>query len=84
MLLNRLAAREALTGKVLRTPSKWKPNFAEYSFRNCLENSRRPLERAFLPPRGCRSTTLRPLLGAFEAMTRDPFRFSKQFLNDVG
>src|SRR5215217_4706821 len=54
-------------------------NFGEYPFRNCLENSRRLLERRFLPPGGGRSTPLRALLGAYGDPIRAPFRFSKQF-----
>jgi hypothetical protein len=47
--------------------------------RDCLENSRRHLERASLAAGSGRSGPLRPLLAAFGVPIRDLFRFSKQF-----
>src|ERR671915_265648 len=49
------------------------------AWRNCLENSRRLLDHTSSATRGGRSRLLKPLLVAFVAPMRDPFRFSKQF-----
>src|SRR5215211_5855686 len=56
-------------------------DFRECTFRNCLENSRRPLESTSSTARVGRSGLLRPILGAFGAPILDPFRISKQFLH---
>src|SRR5215216_1413650 len=53
----------------MRCASPSGANFGEFTFRNCLENSRRCLEHSSLTP-----------LGRFVAPIRDQFRISKQFL----
>src|SRR5215210_6898419 len=73
------ATDEQLVVPAFDQPSSFHALIHPIAWRNCLENSRRPLERGFLPPRGCRSTPLWPLLEVFGDSTRDPFRFSKQF-----
>src|SRR5918995_6364939 len=54
-------------------------NFREFTFRNCLENSRRCLESTTSAAEVGRSGLLRPILAAFGAPVLDPFRISKQF-----
>src|ERR671911_1183587 len=56
-------------------------DFGEFSFRNCLENSRRPFNRASLAAGSGRSVPLRPHLDAFATTILEPTRFSKQFLH---
>src|SRR5215203_7506502 len=57
-----------------RMPTSRKP-----PFRNRLESSRRPFNRASLAAGSGRSVRLRPHLTAFGTTILDPTRFSKQF-----
>src|ERR687897_3668977 len=59
-------------------------DFGEFSFRNCLENSRRPFNRASLAAASGRSVPLRPHLAAFGTTILEPTRFFKQFLVALG
>jgi hypothetical protein len=58
--------------------------FAEFTFRNCLENSRRPLERASCGGKKRLIGAFRPLLAAFGTPIWNLYRFSKQFLHALG
>src|SRR5215210_1386848 len=53
--------------------------FAEFSFRNCLENSRRHLTAPLWRQEAPESGFIRPLLAALGAPIRDLSRISKQF-----
>src|SRR5215217_9716262 len=53
--------------------------FAEFTFRNCLENSRRPLECASCRRKKRLIGAFRPLLAAVGAPIWNLYRFSKQF-----
>ena len=77
-ILRRLGSAVSTSGNAVHA------KFVEFTFRNCLENSRRrltaPLWRQVAPESGL----LRPLLAALGAQFRDLSRFSKQFLYEVG
>src|ERR671910_3216582 len=66
-------------GAMRTSENSVKANFGEFTFRNCLENSRRRLNGTSLAARVDRYRLLRPLFGAFVAPIWDPFRISKQF-----
>src|SRR5918994_4895964 len=53
--------------------------FAEFPFRNCLENSWKASGRCVVGARRGRRVVYLPLLAALQAPLRDSFRISKQF-----
>jgi hypothetical protein len=55
------------------------PNFREYLFRNCLENSWKASRGCVVVARRGRRVVYLPLLAALQAPLRDSFRISKQF-----
>src|SRR5829696_6696590 len=60
------------------------PNFREFPFRNCLENSLRPLSAPLWRQDAPEWELLWLLLTALKAPIRDLSRISKQFLHTLG